>query len=129
MRLVPAIALLIAGAVHAGETTEQKATVAVINQHMVVSVLSAMYHCENGKWPPSVAELRTFKELEKISLPVEADWAFLESAGISIESGSTIQVHSPPGIVPDALAVTSVNSPPGCNEGDLKVNATMKIGE
>jgi hypothetical protein len=129
MRLVPVLALLIAGAAHAADTPEQEATVTVANQHMVLSVLSAMYHCENGQWPLSVADLRTFKESEKITLPVEANWALLESADFSVEIAENIQAHSTPGIIPSASAVSSKNSSPGCKNGNLEVNAEMHIGE
>ena len=129
MRLILPLLLALSSGVSADEATEKEATLVVMHQHMVVNFLSALYYCKNQRWPESIGEVRDFKESEHVTLPVEANWQLLQSPSFSFEWGATVVVRSIQGTAPDAHAITSTNSPPGCQGRNVEMKAHMHVAQ
>ena len=107
------------------------ATTAVANQHVAISVLSAMYYCENQSWPESIDTVHAFHKTLEFKLPVEPDWSMLSAEGLSysIDDQNTLTVVTTANAIAKAHKITSTNRPPGCADHNLDVNAGMHIGE
>jgi hypothetical protein len=129
MKLILPFLLAISSGANVDETAGEKATLAMTHQHMVVNFLSAIYYCKNQRWPEGIEAVRAFKESEGIPLPVDANWQLLQSPSFSFEWADTVVVRSINGAVPDAHAITSTNSPPGCQGRNIDIKAHIHIGD
>jgi hypothetical protein len=106
------------------------ATTGVANQHVAISVLSAMYYCENKSWPESIEAVQAFHQKSKFPLPVQPDWAMLGADGSSyIIDQDTLTLTTGANAIAKAHKVMSTNKPPGCAGHNLDVNAEIHIGE
>jgi hypothetical protein len=113
-----------------GEDPVTAATTIIANQHVAVSVLSAMYYCEHKRWPESIGAVQVFHQRSKLPLPVKPDWAMLGAEGSSYTiSQDTLTLTTGADAIARAHKVTSTNKPPGCASGNLDVNAGLEIGE
>ena len=106
------------------------ATSAVANQHVAVSVLAAMYYCENKSWPESIEAVQAFYLKSEFPLPVKPDWTmFAEDSSSYTTDQDILTLVTAADALTKAHKVTSTNKPPGCAERNLDVNAAMHIGE
>lgn len=105
-------------------------TGAVANQHVAVSVLSAMYYCENNSWPENIEAVQAFHEKSKVPLPVQPDWTVLGADGSSYAVDQDIlTLTTAADARTKAHKITTTNKPPGCAGQNLDVKAAMHIGE
>lgn len=127
--IIAAMMLLSNGSTAKADDPRAEATATIVNQHIVVSVLAAMHFCDKSTWPEDVPALSAYQEAGGIPLPVAPDWPLLASASASysLQRDELVFVTQEDAL-PTAHKVTSTNGPPGCDDGDLKVNAGMHIG-
>ncbi len=88
------------------------ATTTVANQHVAVSVLSAMYYCEHKRWPESVGAVQMFHQRSKFPLPVKPDWAMLSAEGSRYTiNQDTLTLTTGANAIVRSHKVTSTNKP------------------
>lgn len=128
--LIAVLALASSGSSAKVDDPVTAATTAVANQHVAVSVLSAMYYCENKSWPESIETVHAFHKNLEFRLPVEPDLAMISAEGSSYSiDQDTLTVTTSADAIAKAHKITSTNRPPGCADHNLDVNASMHIGE
>lgn len=132
MQPVLLVALLLGGTEPSTITEDPAATAtaAAVNQHIAVSVLSAMHYCENSSWLEGVADVQTFYEISSFPLPVQVDWEMLkgQKSSYSVDH-DTLTLVTAAGAIAEALRVTSTNEPPGCDGSNIDVNTKLDVGE
>jgi len=108
---------------------QQRQIVVNTNQHIAMSVLLALHYCEKQQWPESITVIREFNHAKQLSLPHNINWNLLESPKVKFEVNEDI-VFKTPEIDKESgnIAVSSIHSYPGCNNGNIKVNVNINIG-
>ena len=128
LKILVVIALLFNTAVSAQTDEAIEANARLLNQHVVLSVLLAIYYCENEAWPEDRAILKTRWEKEPVPLPVEPEWRLLGSEELEFIVTNEIFFRTPEGFIPHAHAFETINLPPDCTGGNIKLNANTNIG-
>lgn len=100
-----------------------------VNQHVVLGVLAAKFHCDTGAWPPDIATLKAKFEHDPARLPVAPDWAWLMQPGARLEAGENFVFFTPGGRPAGAIPITSTHQAPGCGEGKLNPKIDLHFGD
>jgi hypothetical protein len=110
-------------------TAVEKKLVENATQHAAISTLVARFYCENGKWPGSISEIQIYQSQKKLPLPVVVNWAWLESSEVKYEVGEQVVLRTPErNKEAGDIAVTSINSYPICDNGNVEIKIHLKLG-
>jgi len=99
----------------------------LLNQHVVASVLLAMYYCENERWPKDLATLHDRWEGASIPLPVQPEWELLGSEKVEFVVSDHVFMSTPEHFLDYTHAFETISLPPDCNGENIKVNAHTHI--
>jgi len=99
------------------------------NQHVAISTLVARFYCDKGVWPASIGEIKSYQEQKKFPMPVVVNWAWLETAEVKYEVGEQVVLRTPErNKEAGDIAVTSINSYPKCDGGNVEVKVHLNLG-